>query len=63
MSLGFFLFRMILPAVWYGLYRTPIGLSVRTAGENPVGMTIPPSSHRSRPIPTSRGAPARTVKR
>ncbi len=28
----------IVPVVWYGLYRTPIGLAVRMAGENPVAV-------------------------
>ncbi len=26
------------PIVWYGLYRTPVGLAVRMAGENPVAV-------------------------
>ena len=28
----------IVPVVWYGLYRTPVGLAVRMAGENPVAV-------------------------
>ncbi len=28
----------IVPVVWYGLYRTPLGLAVRMAGENPVAV-------------------------
>lgn len=29
---------LIVPVVWYGLYRTPVGLAVRMAGENPVAV-------------------------
>jgi len=28
----------IVPVVWYGLYRTPVGLAVRMAGENPAAV-------------------------
>lgn len=29
---------VLVPVVWYGLYRTPLGLAVRMAGENPVAV-------------------------
>ena len=29
---------MLVPAVWYLLYRTPLGLAIRMAGENPVAV-------------------------
>ncbi len=28
----------VVPVVWYGLYRTPVGLAVRMAGENPAAV-------------------------
>ena len=29
---------LLVPAIWYALYRTPVGLAVRMAGENPVAV-------------------------
>ncbi len=29
---------LVIPLVWYGLYRTPLGLAVRMAGENPLAV-------------------------